>query len=93
MFRGMPAVQYSRGMLGNTMVRFAIDDSPTEVGTSAAPPSRTVGTMTDYREMETQTDAWTPQFVVRPGSAPEVVRCLPACPLTACLPLDCLPAP
>lgn len=35
---------------------------------------RTVGTQSMYRESEAQTDPWTPQHVVRPGSAPEVLR-------------------
>eukprot|EP00730_Choanoeca_flexa_P000263 TRINITY_DN10121_c0_g1_i1.p1 TRINITY_DN10121_c0_g1~~TRINITY_DN10121_c0_g1_i1.p1 ORF type:complete len:756 (+),score=215.63 TRINITY_DN10121_c0_g1_i1:127-2268(+) len=33
----------------------------------------TTATQTDYRESETQTDPWTPDYVVRPGSAPEVL--------------------
>ncbi|XP_042190220.1 cilia- and flagella-associated protein 91 [Callorhinchus milii] len=35
--------------------------------------SRTVGVQTDYRENETQTDPYTPEYVVRPGSAPELL--------------------
>lgn len=34
---------------------------------------KTVGTQSDYRESETQTDAWTSEYYVRPGSAPEVL--------------------
>eukprot|EP00035_Acanthoeca_spectabilis_P021781 m.440173 g.440173 ORF g.440173 m.440173 type:complete len:759 (-) comp18475_c0_seq1:82-2358(-) len=35
--------------------------------------SRTVGTQSDYRESETQTDPWTAPYTLRPGSAPEVL--------------------
>jgi len=38
------------------------------------PRTRTVGTQSMYRESETQTDPFTPEYVVRPGSAPEVLR-------------------
>lgn len=39
----------------------------------AAPSTRTVSIQTDYRENDTQTDPWTPDYIVRPGSAPEVL--------------------
>jgi len=38
------------------------------------PRTRTVGTQSMYRESDTQTDPFTPEYVVRPGSAPEVLR-------------------
>lgn len=37
------------------------------------PLVRTVGTQTDYRDGEAQTDPYTPEYVVRPGSAPELL--------------------
>ena len=37
------------------------------------PKTRTVFVQTDYRENDTQTDPWTPDYVVRPGTAPEVL--------------------
>jgi len=40
---------------------------------TSTPSSRTVGTQSDYRESETQTDPWTSEYFVRPGSAPEVL--------------------
>eukprot|EP00040_Diaphanoeca_grandis_P016633 m.86132 g.86132 ORF g.86132 m.86132 type:complete len:767 (+) comp25930_c0_seq2:221-2521(+) len=40
---------------------------------SNAASTRTVGTQSDYRESETQTDPWTSEYFVRPGSAPEVL--------------------
>ena len=35
--------------------------------------TRSVMVQTDYREMETQTDPYTPEYVVLPGSQPEVL--------------------
>ncbi|XP_051870425.1 cilia- and flagella-associated protein 91 [Pristis pectinata] len=37
------------------------------------PSRRTVGVQTDYRDSETQTDPYSPEYVVRPGSAPELL--------------------
>ena len=37
------------------------------------PATRTVEIQTDYRESETQTDPYTPEYVVRPGSQPELL--------------------
>ncbi|KAL3885253.1 hypothetical protein ACJMK2_025341 [Sinanodonta woodiana] len=37
------------------------------------PPTKTVDTQTDYRDSEAQTDPYTPEYVVRPGSAPELL--------------------
>ncbi|XP_067849117.1 cilia- and flagella-associated protein 91 [Heptranchias perlo] len=36
-------------------------------------PKRTVGVQTDYRDSETQTEPYSPEYVVRPGSAPELL--------------------
>ncbi|BFZ13751.1 hypothetical protein BsWGS_16789 [Bradybaena similaris] len=37
------------------------------------PANRTVETQTDYRDAEVQTDPYTPEYVVRPGEAPELL--------------------
>lgn len=37
---------------------------------SPTPFQRNVGVQTDYRESETQTDPYTPDYVLRPGTAP-----------------------
>ncbi|XP_018430553.1 PREDICTED: protein MAATS1-like, partial [Nanorana parkeri] len=37
------------------------------------PLVRTVAIQTDYRDSEAQTDPYTPEFVVRPGSVPEIL--------------------
>lgn len=50
-----------------------------ETDVAAAPPpvpepaSKTVATQSDYRESEAQTDPYTPDYTVRPGSAPEIL--------------------
>ncbi|XP_002131776.2 cilia- and flagella-associated protein 91-like [Ciona intestinalis] len=37
------------------------------------PATRTIEIQTDYRDSEAQTDPFTPEYVVRPGSAPELL--------------------
>ena len=37
------------------------------------PLVKTVQTQTDYRDSEAQTDPYTPEYVVRPGSQPELL--------------------
>ena len=37
------------------------------------PPTKTIETQTDYRDSEAQTDPCTPEYVVRPGEAPELL--------------------
>lgn len=66
--------QSSSGSHQNTALLKLTRESP-------APPkpvvaeatTRTIAIQTDYRENETQTDPWTPDYIVRPGSAPEVL--------------------
>lgn len=44
----------------------ALDRAPT-------PATKTMMTQTDYRDSEAQTDPYTPEYVVRPGSQPELL--------------------
>ena len=37
------------------------------------PLTKTVEIQTDFRDSEAQTDPYTPEYVVRPGSAPELL--------------------
>ena len=37
------------------------------------PTTRTIEIQTDYRDSEAQTGPYTPEYVVRPGSAPELL--------------------
>ena len=45
----------------------------TEADRPPTPATRTVEIQTDYRDSETQTDPYTPEYVVRPGSQPELL--------------------
>ena len=40
---------------------------------AATPATRTVEVQTDYRDSEAQTDPYTPEYVVNPGSQPELL--------------------
>ena len=44
-----------------------------EVERAPTPATRTVEIQTDYRDSETQTDPYTPEYVVRPGSQRELL--------------------
>ena len=39
----------------------------------SAAAARSVGTQTDYRDSEAQTDPYTPEYVIRPGEQPELL--------------------
>lgn len=47
--------------------------APPDGGRPATPLVRTVAVQTDYRESEAQTDPCTLEYVIRPGSAPELL--------------------
>jgi len=67
-----PRMPYHPGQNNTTLVRLAkVEVKQSAIYESAG--SRTVGTQSDYRESDTQTDPWTPEYIVRPGSAPEVL--------------------
>ncbi len=44
-----------------------------ELNSIAASFAKTVGTQTDYRDGEAQTDPYTPEYVVKPGTQPELL--------------------
>ena len=45
----------------------------------AGPLTRTVHVQTDYRDSETQTDPYSPEYVVQPGSQPELLTLATLC--------------
>ena len=47
--------------------------SEAPVERAPTPLTKTVEVQTDYRDSEAQTDPYTPEYVVRPGSAPELL--------------------
>jgi hypothetical protein len=63
-----PNIQISPAIAGNT-----IHAELVETQKKIEPKSRTVEVQTDYRESETQTDPFTPNYVVRDGETPEVL--------------------
>lgn len=73
-----PLNQISLGVYSDTAPLIRFDDSHLHNRANFArelPPGTmvTTATQTDYRESEAQTDPYTPDYVVRPGSAPEVL--------------------
>ena len=40
---------------------------------SDAPKTRSVHVQTDYRDSETQTDPYSPEYVIQPGTEPELL--------------------
>ena len=55
-----------------------MDKQSTELSL-AAPLTRTVHVQTDYRDSETQTDPYSPEYVVRPGSQSELYTLATLC--------------
>lgn len=44
-----------------------------EVDQSDAPQTRSVHVQTDYRDSETQTEPYSPEYVIQPGTEPELL--------------------
>lgn len=44
-----------------------------------APQTRSVYVQTDYRDSEAQTDPYSPEYVVQPGSVPELLTLAGLC--------------
>ena len=55
-----------------------MDKQSTELSLTA-PLTRTVYVQTDYRDSETQRDPYSPAYVVRPGSQPELLTLATMC--------------
>ncbi len=43
------------------------------------PPTKSVYVQTDYRDSETQTDPYSPEYVIQPGTAPELLTLASLC--------------
>ena len=67
------------------MCSFSVDPlvpPTTEAGGSgevAPPATRSVLVQTDYRDSDVQTDPYSPEYVVRPGSQPELLTLATLC--------------
>uniref|UniRef100_A0A8C4RW26 Cilia- and flagella-associated protein 91 n=1 Tax=Erpetoichthys calabaricus TaxID=27687 RepID=A0A8C4RW26_ERPCA len=70
-----PLIPYLHQVLPNVVLAVSNADSYV-VHEKGKPPIKlvqSVGIQTDYRDSETQTDPYSPEYVVRPGSAPELL--------------------
>lgn len=70
-----PIIPFVQQLPVNVMMEMSKDDSVTDFEDFdfQSPPRRSVGVQTDYRDSETQTEPYSPEYVVRPGSAPELL--------------------
>ena len=48
-------------------------EPPEEADQSDAPQTRSVHVQTDYRDSETQTEPYSPEYVIQPGTEPELL--------------------
>ena len=56
-----------------------IDRNSSEEASLIPPLTRNVYVQTDYRDSETQTDPYSPEYVVKPGSQPELLTLATLC--------------
>eukprot|EP01047_Picozoa_sp_COSAG01_P007569 COSAG01_NODE_289_length_19391_cov_119.323122_5_plen_649_part_00 len=68
-----PMVPYLQSVPPDVLLARAQGPVEPEEFVAAEPAAKTVGTQSDYRESEAQTDPYTPDYTVRPGSAPELL--------------------
>ncbi|XP_077149734.1 cilia- and flagella-associated protein 91 isoform X1 [Ranitomeya variabilis] len=68
-----PLIPFSHQTAPNMLLAVSRVEQPDRPDAAPSPPVRTVAIQTDYRDSEAQTDPYSPQFVVRPGSVPEVL--------------------
>ncbi|CAH2218724.1 cilia- and flagella-associated 91 [Pelobates cultripes] len=68
-----PLVPFTQQMAPNVLLAVSRADHSPRTPRAPTPLVRTVGIQTDYRDSEAQTDPYTPEFIVRPGSVPELL--------------------
>ncbi|XP_072369797.1 cilia- and flagella-associated protein 91 isoform X4 [Scyliorhinus torazame] len=70
-----PAIPFVQQLPVNAVLDISKGSSPTNFAelNEQFLPIRTVGVQTDFRDSETQTEPYSPEYVVRPGSAPELL--------------------
>lgn len=68
-----PLISFSQQMAPSVLLAVSRAENTPRPERAATPLVRTVGIQTDYRDSEAQTDPYSPEFVVRPGSMPEVL--------------------
>ncbi|XP_063812931.1 cilia- and flagella-associated protein 91 [Pseudophryne corroboree] len=68
-----PLIPFSQPVPPNVLLAISRAEHSPRPERAATPLVRTVGMQTDYRDSEAQTDPYSPEFVVRPGSVPELL--------------------
>ncbi|XP_075053579.1 cilia- and flagella-associated protein 91 isoform X2 [Mixophyes fleayi] len=68
-----PLIPFSQQVAPNVLLAVSRAEHSPRPERAATPLVRTVGIQTDYRDSEAQTDPYSPEFVVRPGSVPELL--------------------
>ncbi|KAM4795576.1 LOW QUALITY PROTEIN: cilia- and flagella-associated protein 91 [Rhinophrynus dorsalis] len=68
-----PLIPFVQQIPPNVLLEMTRGDYSPATERAATPLVRTVAIQTDYRDSEAQTDPYSPEFVVRPGSVPELL--------------------
>ncbi|XP_056410236.1 cilia- and flagella-associated protein 91 [Hyla sarda] len=68
-----PLIPFSQQTAPTVLLAVSRAENTPRAERAATPLVRTVAVQTDYRDSEAQTDPYSPEFTVRPGSVPEVL--------------------
>ncbi|XP_053311175.1 cilia- and flagella-associated protein 91 [Spea bombifrons] len=68
-----PLVPFTQQMAPNVLLAVPRAEPSPRSPRAPTPLVRTVGIQTDYRDSEAQTDPYSPEYVLRPGSVPELL--------------------
>ncbi|XP_068127073.1 cilia- and flagella-associated protein 91 isoform X1 [Hyperolius riggenbachi] len=68
-----PLIPFSQQAPPNVLLAVPRAEHSPRIQRAATPRVRTVAIQTDYRDSEAQTDPYSPEFIVRPGSVPEIL--------------------
>ncbi|KAM8977766.1 cilia- and flagella-associated protein 91 [Pelodytes ibericus] len=68
-----PLVPFTQQVAPNVLLAVSRAEHSPRTPRAATPLLRTVGIQTDYRDSEAQTDPYSPEYVVHPGSVPELL--------------------
>ncbi|XP_069802411.1 cilia- and flagella-associated protein 91 isoform X2 [Dendropsophus ebraccatus] len=68
-----PLIPFSQQTVPSVLLAVSRAENTPRPERAPTPLVRTVGIQTDYRDSEAQTDPYSPEFVVRPGTVPEVL--------------------
>ncbi|KAM4702446.1 cilia- and flagella-associated protein 91 [Discoglossus pictus] len=68
-----PLIPFAQQIPPNVLLEMAKAEHSDPTARAATPRVRTVGIQTDYRDSEAQTDPYSPEYIVHPGSVPELL--------------------